>query len=260
MAGTSGCIPDHEVNFFGQLCGPVPRPSTTDSPDAEPQSDVETPANDALVPARTPENTPAPDPIAELSKENQDLIRGLSLENVDTYLATVKDIFVQVRESRKNACTELPQRQQLAQEQQVEGHDECQAEHQDQNQEQSLVQQPPQLLDNQSAQLKEQDDQQPRLQSQRPAEEPTYPLIVPRYPSNKTFPLIATQHSNNKAQAMRPCKSGIQGDEDAMDCIENGGAEGEMQERTFSSLNALLMPNFTGDPKKKHRFGQQYSE
>ncbi len=132
MAGTSGCIPDHQVNFFGQLCNPPQHSSAMSPHETETRDDIQSSAGSALTPLRTAQRVPRDDRITELFKENQKLIRGLSPENVETYLATVKEVFVEVRRIRRNACAErLPQGQSAGyQEFERDGRD--QTEHRDQ--------------------------------------------------------------------------------------------------------------------------------
>lgn len=133
MAGASGCIPDYHVSVFGQLCKPAPSFSVMTAPKSETQVNVNDQANDKPAQSRTAVQAPAPDQITKLFKENQELIRGLSLGNVETYLAAVKEAFAEVRRSRRNAFVEPLQRQQLVEHQQVQHQDGHQAKHQDQH-------------------------------------------------------------------------------------------------------------------------------
>ena len=105
MAGTSGCVPDFEVNIFGQLCKPARRPSSLpSSEDQEPDADAQGQANGApVMPTCTTDHVPTPDRISELFQKNQLLIRGLSPGNVEDYIATVKNVFKEVRQSRMDA-------------------------------------------------------------------------------------------------------------------------------------------------------------
>ncbi len=132
MAGTSGCIPDHQVNFFGQLCNPPQHSSAMSPHETETRDDIQSSAGSALTPLRTAQRVPRDDRISELFKENQKLIRGLSPENVETYLATVKEVFVEVRRSRRNACAERLPQGQLAEYHEFERDVRDQIEHRDQ--------------------------------------------------------------------------------------------------------------------------------
>ena len=98
MAGTSGCIPDYEVNFFGQLCKPASCRSTTATSESTPHADT----SEAQPPTSTStaKQAPPPDRIHELFTANQELIRGLSLGSVETYVATLKEVFAEVRRGR----------------------------------------------------------------------------------------------------------------------------------------------------------------
>ena len=105
MAGTSGCVPEFEVNVFGQLCKPARRLSSVASPkDQEADANVDdakSQANGAPVTSTcSTDHAPKPDPISELFQKNQILIQSLSRDNVETYIATVKNEFKEVRQSR----------------------------------------------------------------------------------------------------------------------------------------------------------------
>lgn len=123
MAGTSGCIPDYHVNLFGQLCEPARRPSpstmTSPNPEPEPQTNIENQTDTAPEPPHTPKDYPAPphrDPIAELFQKNQDLIRGLSCGDAETYQATLRAVFKEVRESRRRSRAERAERREVGDE------------------------------------------------------------------------------------------------------------------------------------------------
>ena len=212
MAGTSGCIPDYHVNFFSQLCQPASHPSRMTSPEPGPQLDFEQQSNNTPVPSCTADHAPAPDPVAEMFKENQNLIRGLSCGNIETYLATIKDVFTAVRQSRKNAFTEMPREQRLAEHYQVGQGEQNQAECPDQHpltngnqhqthqqidpeyehthpyKEQCQLQQACRCQEHLARQESRDQDQhqhqhQPRLQN--PHKYPAHNFIVTHYPKNK---------------------------------------------------------------------------
>ena len=209
MAGTSGCIPDYHVNFFGQLCQPASHPSRITSPEPGPQLDTEQQSNNTPVPSCTADHAPAPDPVAAMFKENQNLIRGLSCGNVETYLATIKEVFTAVRQSRKNAFTEMPQEQRLAEHHQVGQDEQNQAECPDQQQitngnqqidheyehthphkEQCQLQQACRCQEHLARQESRDQDQrqhqhQHQTQLQNPQKYPAYNFIVTHYPKNK---------------------------------------------------------------------------
>lgn len=205
MAGTSGCIPDYHVNFFGQLCEPASRLPRITPPEPEPQLDFEQQSHNAPVPSRTADHASAPDPVAEMFKEDQHLIRGLSCGNVETYLATIKDVFAAVRQSRKNACTEMPTEQRLVEGHQVKQNDQNQAEFPDQhqvshgNQHQHKLKHKHQLTEQCRTQQachcqehltlqredQEQDQDQPQPQSHNPPLHPAHSFIITHYPKTK---------------------------------------------------------------------------
>lgn len=213
MAGTSGCIPDYHVNFFGQLCEPASRLPRITPPEPEPQLDFEQQSHNAPVPSRTADHASASDPVAELFKKDQNLIRGLSCGNVETYLATIKDVFAAVRQSRKNACTEMPTEQRLVEGHQVEQNDpnqaECPDQHQisngDQHQNQHQVEHEPEhkhqqkeqpqvqvahhgqehLAMQREDQHQDQHQHQPQRQSHNPPKQPVHRFIITHYPKNK---------------------------------------------------------------------------
>lgn len=120
MAGTSGCIPDYHVNFFGQLCKSARRGSSampSPKPESEPHIGIETQTTTASESRCLPKDGPAPrDPIADLFQENQDLIRGLSCGNIETYQATLRAVFKEVRESRRDSRAERAQRREVGDE------------------------------------------------------------------------------------------------------------------------------------------------
>ena len=127
MAGTSGCIPDHDVNFFGQLCKPARSPTTIPSPEEESKLDVDSQENNTPI-LPPPANTmPAPDRISELFQTNQKLIRGLSCGNCETYIATLKAIFAEVRQSRSKTGV----KQLARQPHESEGYDEDEGQRED---------------------------------------------------------------------------------------------------------------------------------
>ena len=102
MADTSGCIPDFEVNVFGQVCKPARRLSPIPE-EEEPDADAEGQTNRALVPLTgTKEHVPKPDPISELFQKNQVMIQSLSCGDVEAYIANVKNVFKEVRQSRRD--------------------------------------------------------------------------------------------------------------------------------------------------------------
>ena len=114
-AGTSGCVPDFEVNVFGQLCKPAPRPSSTPSSpeDQEPDIDVQAQPNGALLASTCiTDQVPTPDPISDLFQKHQLMIRSLSGGNVETFIATVKDVFKEVSQSRRDDRAGLVKSQQ----------------------------------------------------------------------------------------------------------------------------------------------------
>ena len=114
--GTSGCLPDFEVNVFGQLCKPAHRPSSPpSSEDQEPDVDAQGQAN--ATPAASTcitDYVPKPDPVFELVQKNQILIQSLSGGNGDDYIATVKRVFKEVRQSRGDAGADPVERQGMA--------------------------------------------------------------------------------------------------------------------------------------------------
>ena len=87
---------------FGQLCKPARRPSSLpSSKDQEPDADAERQANGAPATSTcTTDYVAKPDSVSELFQKNQLLIRGLSPGNVEDYIATVKNVFKEVRQSR----------------------------------------------------------------------------------------------------------------------------------------------------------------
>ena len=116
MVGASGCVPDFKVNFFGQLCRPTHRPSSLpSSEDQEPDANAQAQANG--TPAASTcitDYVPKPDPVSELFQKNQILIQSLSGDNVDDYIATVKRVFKEVRQSRGDADADHMERQGMA--------------------------------------------------------------------------------------------------------------------------------------------------
>ena len=116
MPGASGCVPDFEVNVFGQLCRPANRPFTEPSPeDHEPDVDAEGQANDAPVSSTsTTDHVPTSDQISEVFQKNQKLIKSLSGGNVENYIATVKNEFKEVRQSRTETRADSTEGQKTA--------------------------------------------------------------------------------------------------------------------------------------------------
>lgn len=105
IPGPSGCVPDFEVNVFGQLCRPARRSASLPSPeDDETDVDDEGQVNGASVSSTCKtDDVPTSDRISELFQKNQVLIRSLSESgNVEDYLATVKNVFKEVRQSRRD--------------------------------------------------------------------------------------------------------------------------------------------------------------
>lgn len=147
MAGTSGCIPDFEVNLFGQLCKPALPPFVVTTSEPEPRDGINSQLDDPLVPQRTATKTAEPDPIALAFQKHQHLIRGFSGANAEVYLATVKEVFAEVRRDRMKGCVEQPQEQQLAKHDPVKQHNENPAERQNKCQVDQQKQPPPQKKD-----------------------------------------------------------------------------------------------------------------
>lgn len=99
MAGTSGCVPDYHVNFFGQLCGPAPRPSAeTDGP-SEAQSNIDNEVDSTADPHQTSKPASHPGPITEEFEEHELLIRWISIGGSERYLVTVNEVHTPVRQS-----------------------------------------------------------------------------------------------------------------------------------------------------------------
>lgn len=266
MAGTSGCIPDYHVNLFSKLCKPAPSPSIMTASKPAPQADTNDHVNEAPVPSSTSVRAPEADPILQLFNENQNLIRGLSLGNVETYLAAVKEVFAEVRRDRANACVELPRKQRGAYHRQVELIDGKQAEHQDEHGTEFQDQHNDQQRDQQQAeQGVDPEDQhqnqyrvqhpkqhQPHQEEHQPQHQPQHqlqhqPQIPPKHPAH---PLIITHYSKDNDEDKKPRQSRLQREEDAMYYIEDDTQDRETDCDEFRGLDALLMPNFTGDPRK----------
>ncbi|KAF6232213.1 hypothetical protein HO173_009596 [Letharia columbiana] len=267
MAGTSGCIPDYHVNLFSKLCKPAPNPSIMTAIKPGPQADTNDHINEAPVPSSTSVRAPEPDPIHQLFNENQNLIRGLSLGNVETYLAAVKEVFAGVRRDRANAYVELPRKQRGADHRQVELIDQKKLStrvnmgpnsrtnttinneiNSRQNRELTrrintkinTVQHPKQHQPHQ-------EEHQPQHQLQH------QPQIPPKHPAH---PFIITHYSKDNDEDKKPRQSRLQREEDAMYYIEDDTQDRETDCDEFRGLDALLMPNFTGDPRKKYGFDQ----
>ena len=248
MIGASGCIPDHHVNFFGRLRKPAgPYRSAKASLESEPQVDMDIQTFETPELSPTAIHVPAPDPIAKVFNENQKFIRGLSLGNVETYLAIVQEVSAQVRQSRRNSYAEQPQRHNLPEHHQAEPQDQNQikrgGQHQEQHpdhfQKQHQTESKSQRLENQTAQHESQHQHQPPRRPQSLANHPTHRFVITHY---------------NKQDQKVPRQSRLQREENAMYCIEYYAEDGEMHGEESRWLDALLMPNFAGDPRGRYGF------
>lgn len=152
MARRSGCIPDYEVNFFGQLCKPAIPPSAVTPPKPELQDAINDHVDDTPIPRRATTSVFEPDPITTTFKKYEHLIRGFSDGNVEEHLATIMDVFIEVRRDRMNAAAKQVREQQPAEHDQVEQIDEHGSEHPEHRhirQQEQHEQQPPVQQENQ---------------------------------------------------------------------------------------------------------------
>ena len=206
MAGTSGCIPDYCVNFFGQLREPARRMSVLSTPNERPHFDIEAQAKNAPVTSRIADPAPAPDRVTQLFKEYQTLVRALSSENGESHLPAVGKIFVEIQKCRREARREQARRH-LAETHKAKQHNKNQDESPDQaqitnddqhpnqeqgeqeaenghrHQEQHHLQQLCQCSEYVPAQYEEQ--HQPRLRSQSFIKHPSHRFIITHYPPNE---------------------------------------------------------------------------
>lgn len=246
MAGTSGCKPDYHVNFFGRLCVPAPRPSAVTDGPSEVQSDIDSQVDCTPEPHRTSMPASQPGTTTEAFEGHQHLIRGFSLGGLERYLATVTEVHAKVRQDRASACLEQPQEQQLAEDSQVDHYHEHRAEYQanrDQtkDQDQHVQEQHQEQHQNQH---QPQHQQQPQPGSQSLREQPA---------TAKS----SLRPSKNEHAANAPRQSRLQREEDAMFYIEETVHDGEIVQNELLWLDALLMANFTGDPRRKYGFVEE---
>ena len=129
MAGTSGRVPDHQVNFFGQLCERAKCPPAASASGPPAQVDADDQFNEASAPPRIGAHGRESDRMLKLFEENQSLIQSSSLADFQTYLKTVKKILAAAaRPGRAAACGESSQQQQFAGHRQAGHTDRCHAE------------------------------------------------------------------------------------------------------------------------------------
>ena len=126
MAGASGCIPDYQVNFFGQLCQNKPTSSAVPAPVPEPKSDLDPQPDTTPTQSHTSVPAPEPDSIAKLLQENQNRVRSPARH--------VREVFAEVRRDRAMAAQKP---QQLLEHSQVELLDGNEAAYRDQHQDQN---------------------------------------------------------------------------------------------------------------------------
>ena len=230
MAGTSGCIPDHQVNLFGQLCKSALPPSAVTASESKPQGEINSSVDNTPVPRRHAIPIPESDPVAMAFDKHKHLIRGFSGGNAKAYLAAVKDVFAEVHRDRVQARVEQSQKQQPARYDPIEQYDEHRAEDQDQcqikRQEQHRGQHP--------AQHHYQYQHQPQTRSQS----------LPDRTAHPASSLMIPQH---KTEAKQPRQSRLQHEEDARCCIRCQMNDDEWACDGVLWLDALLMANCTGD-------------
>ena len=246
MAGTSGCIPDHNVNFFGCLC--VPRRSAIETSESEPEINIEDHVIEPPTPLRTAVHAAKPDRIGDLFAANQKLIRSYSPADIEIFQATVKENFAEVRRDRANAFAEPPE-EHLRTERDHVGHI-----HEDQagTQDSSRAQGQSRCLDRNENQTKAElcatqhskqhaERNHAHYQSPNPPQYPAHRFIITPY---------SKDHSRDKAPRQTPRQHG----EITMFGVELHVEDCEIDSAELRWLDALLLAYFTGDPERRFGF------
>ena len=266
MAGTSGCIPSHNVNFFGCLCSPRRSPPSASPP--SPSLDIENQAIEAAPspsispqpilpppPSRTAVPPAPPDRLGELFAENQALIRTYSPANIHTFQATIQQTFSEVRRLRAPLSAAPPAESpflRAARSPVGPTHGDEAGRPNSSHAIQGPTQQRP---DRKATPPKpELRATQPRsthhaVQSHRPHH---------HHPSNPPPRLLITPYSKPPPQNRSSDKSPLQGGEITLFGVELRVEDGEMEidGAELLWLDALLMANYTGDPGRKFGFGR----
>ncbi|CAF9937404.1 hypothetical protein IMSHALPRED_011127 [Imshaugia aleurites] len=178
LAGTSGCIPDHHVNFFGQLCGPAPPRPTKINYKSEPQAATHEQIREAPLPPRSASQVPNPNPDPKSINKNKNHTEALSPANAENYPATAKKNLPQ---GRANASEEPSRTQQPAELPQSQHKPQNQIETADQHQDGQHAGQ----RGEDEEQCEEEHQHQPRHRFQSLARRPAHSFIITHYDKNE---------------------------------------------------------------------------